>query len=154
VTITMPIHPHVGRPLAVVRWLVQRGVRYVDLESPQGSTLRVPVEWTDHGAPMVVAAIRGRAAKLDLGGLRRLAEWVGEKLDRADESALTVEQDEAIDAAPAQRRRREQASSAGGAVVARVGRDRSGRPLPGSRRARRARPQLDEDAPSGRGGSR
>jgi hypothetical protein len=150
----MPVHPHVGRPLAVVRWLVQRGVRYVDLESPQGTTLRVPVEWTDHGAPMVVAAFRGRAAKLDFVSLRRLAACVGEKLDGADASALKVVQDEATDAAPAQSRRREQAGSAGGVVVARVGRDRSGRPLPGPRRGRRARTQLDEDAPSGRGGSR
>ncbi len=149
----MPVHPFVGRRLPVVRWLKQRGVRYVDLESPQGTTVRVPVEWTDHGAPIVVGAIRGRAAKLDVGGLRRLAEWVGRKLDGAGVSALTVGQDEATDAGPAQRRRREQAGSAGGAVVARVGRARSGRSLAGPGRARRARTQLDKDAPSGRGGS-
>jgi hypothetical protein len=150
----MPVHPHAGRPLPVVRWLVQRGVRYVDVESPQGATLRVPVEWTDHGAPIVVGAIRGRAAKLDVGALRRLAEWVGQKLDGVGAGALTVEQDEATDAAPTKRRRREQASSAGGAVVARVGRDRSGRSLAGPGRARRAGTQLDEDTPSDRGGSR
>jgi hypothetical protein len=77
----MPVHPLVGQSLRVVRWGHNRRNPYVEVERRGGRSLRVPLDWTDRGAPWVVPALGGSPVKLDPLGLCRLAHRVREKLD-------------------------------------------------------------------------
>ena len=47
VTITLPIHPLVGRELTVERLKRQSGRQYVMVEHPDGSRVGIPLDWTD-----------------------------------------------------------------------------------------------------------
>lgn len=87
VTITLPIHPLIGRELAVERLKRQGGRQYVMVEHPDGSRVGVPLDWTDRWP-----SARGEsAARLDAQGLKQagaaVADWRGrlcEKLDEGD----------------------------------------------------------------------
>jgi hypothetical protein len=89
VTITLPIHPLVGRELTVERLKRQSGRQYVMVEHPDGSRVGVPLDWTDRWP-----STRGEsAARLDAQGLEQasvaIADWKGrlcEKLDEGDRS--------------------------------------------------------------------
>jgi hypothetical protein len=136
--------------MPVVRWVVQGGARYVDLEGPGGYSLRVPVSWTDHGFPMVVPAVDGQPAKLNVAALHRLAEWVlDKKLDESGGRQLTLEQDEAAGRTSEYRRRRGSPDCAATAELARLGRGRPGDPVADPGCAWLARAQVDQDPATG-----
>ena len=77
VTITLPGHPLRGRPLVLVRLIHSRvGDNYADVEHPDGSPLRVPLEWTDRSIPSPVPTLDGREVCLSVAGLLHLAAVV------------------------------------------------------------------------------
>jgi len=89
----MPIHPLHGQRLRVLRTERDRhGRRYVTVEHPPGAWLRLPVLWTDLGAPPPPPQIGGREVRLSPTGLVRLAHAVrailDEKLDRAGSAPI------------------------------------------------------------------
>jgi hypothetical protein len=134
VTVTLPVHPLAGQPLAVVRWVNRRGTRYVELEHPQGWSIRVPVSWTDRGAPAVVSGLPGRPAALDVAGLRNLAAYVRGELDGSYDRATLTPGGEA-DSNLEQRRPRAVAGTTEPASGAGLGRSRFERSLAGARRS-------------------
>lgn len=83
VTVTMPVHPLSGIPLAIVRMeRDQHGRRYVTVEDPRGGNLRLPVEWTDRSAPTLPPKVEGQEVRVSIGGLRALASAVAVALAR------------------------------------------------------------------------
>ena len=77
VTITLPGHPLRGRPLVLLRLLRSRtGDGYADVEHPDGSPLRVPLEWADRSIPSPVPTLDGREVCLSVAGLLQLAAVV------------------------------------------------------------------------------
>jgi len=89
----MSIHPLHGRRLQVIRTERDRhGRQYVIAEHPQGFWLRLPLSWTEHGAPPPPPRIRGREVRLSIAGLVGLARAVrvlrDGKVDRAETDSI------------------------------------------------------------------
>ena len=72
-TITLPIHPLVGRPLPFVREVRDREGRRSVVEHPGGWALRVPVSWTDRAVNPAPPKVDGHVVGASSVGLRRLA---------------------------------------------------------------------------------
>ena len=69
--VTFPIHPLRGMALPVVRLgNGPIGHRPIDVEHPEGGTLRLPEQWTDQALPLVQS---GKDAKSTPEQLRALA---------------------------------------------------------------------------------
>ena len=83
VTITLPVHPLKGVALPVARFIrSQDGRRYVDVEHPPGRYMRLPIEWTDRGPPLVPPSVNGQEARLSVPALLKLAQFVQAALER------------------------------------------------------------------------
>lgn len=75
---TLPVHPLVGRALAVVRSVRSSdGRRYIDLQHPDGHVFRLPEGYTDRAAPAVAAGAVGRELRATVQDLLRVAAAVG-----------------------------------------------------------------------------
>lgn len=81
VTVTLPVHPLRGQTLRVVRARREgsRSSLFFEVELAQGSTLRLPVGWTDLGPVSDGTRTRYVAA------LRAFEEFLGTRLDGAPE---------------------------------------------------------------------
>ena len=72
---TLPIHPLAGQDLPLQRHVrTQRGRRLVDVTHPEGWSIRLPVEWTDLGAPTCLST----TARGTVEALLQLAELVSD----------------------------------------------------------------------------
>jgi len=85
VTVTMPVHPLVGRKLRVVRWMRRDGGRYVEVEFPPGRGLRLPGHWVDGSCEGECESGRPRLSAV---ALLRLASLIDGKIDERDEGAI------------------------------------------------------------------
>jgi hypothetical protein len=75
--VTLSVHPLFGLPLPVVQYVRDRdGRRYIEAEHPRGWTIRLPVEWTDRGAPLTPPRLNGREVKAYAKDLLRLANAI------------------------------------------------------------------------------
>jgi len=105
----MPVHPFCGRKLPLVHPVVTAdGRRYLDLAVPDGTMLRVPVEWTDRGAPVAPPRIDGRDVRLSARWLLELAGAVADMLDQqrgqphiSEQASIEEPPSGPVDAAPA-----------------------------------------------------
>jgi hypothetical protein len=83
VTVTLAIHPLVGKKLRVAATVRDLGLlRYVNVECPDGRTLRLPLEWTDRAEPRAAPLCDGREVRLSARGLLELSRAVATALDR------------------------------------------------------------------------
>lgn len=88
----MAIHPFRGERLRIVRFSRDRlGRRFVHLEHRIG-VLRLPESWTDLVPSIDAPVIMGRVARVEVHGLKRLADALRGLLERAialrDSSAI------------------------------------------------------------------
>src|SRR5579883_3426581 len=95
VTITLPVHPFVGQRLRITRRLRGSihapGCAHVEVALPAGRSLRVPLDWTDHGStPTPVPAVATLAA--GARQLLALAQVVAALLTQAA-AAVTIRHD-------------------------------------------------------------
>jgi hypothetical protein len=83
VTVTLPTHPLQGLRLPVARAVrAADGRRYVDVEHPQGLLVRLALEWTDRGGPLVPPHVQDREVRLAVRGLLELVRAVAAALDQ------------------------------------------------------------------------
>ena len=82
VVVTFPIHPLRGMALPVVRLgNGPIGHRTIDVEHPEGGTLRLPEQWTDQGLPLVQNGESAKSTPEHLRALARLVAAIGGALN-------------------------------------------------------------------------
>lgn len=61
----------------MVRWArSEDGRQYIDVENPRGGALRLPIDWTERGNPLVAPRVHGSEIRLSARGLVELANAV------------------------------------------------------------------------------
>lgn len=133
----MPIHPLCGQSLPVVQAYRDRsGHCFVHVKHPDGSVLRLPVEWTDRVGPWTAVQVEEKFPKVDAGVLLRLVRALEALREGHEAESGMIHVEAGPDATP----RGEPIRSS------KTGRS-DGHALPG----RRGRPGRSDEAPNSRG---
>jgi hypothetical protein len=86
--ITLPIHPLAGQSVAVEGLKRQSGRQYVRVRHPDGSTVCIPIDWTDRWPARRVPEVDEQGALLDAQGLRQaalvVADWQSRVRQKVD----------------------------------------------------------------------